>query len=515
MKKLTLALLISSALAGCASYPKHYDKPLGATDLQTQKADEWGAIPALTFMQSRAGVVVRKYHEVPASIMSRPIKLKFNNAATPTLRTVLFALGAQGFRLVPQLDDTLLAKPWTGNFEGTVGELLRDISVLHNLAFEYRNGAVYLLTSNRFSAALPQHKEFLERVVTALKEMGATDARADVLSGQVYYTAKPDVAAYLSDYLESIARNAAMVSLQVAVLTVSMDREVNIGFDWAKFAVMRGSGGMRSNLSSLFGDQYTPQVSATGNLGTDMATNVSNAAAQTLAGSLVSYVGGEGFGYRFANKAFSLTAALKALSTYGDARTEQNVILGTLSGLPVTISSGDDIPYVKSIGSSTAAGGAISGSTTTENIRSGLQLEVTPNFDASDGMLVTSVKVDMSTLVGFRELSAGANLGTLSQPQMKNLGFENVGRLNAGDTVIIGGISYDQLSNNYTNFPGMEKLPTGSKAEKVTRNAIYIVVRPSVVVFTPNANEMNAKLRALEAQAQAPAPASAMAGETK
>jgi type II secretory pathway component GspD/PulD (secretin) len=155
------------------------------------------------------------------------------------------------------------------------------------------------------------------------------------------------------------------------------------------------------------------------------------------------------------------------------------------------------------VGSSTASGGATTGSAQTDIIKSGLKLEVTPNFDAQDGSVFTQVKVDMSTLVGFRELSAGQNLGNLSQPQMKNLNFENVGRLNAGDTVIVGGISYDQISNNYTNFPGMEKMATGSKAQTVNRNAIYIVVRPTVVIFTPKANELNAKLQAMESQAAA------------
>ena len=220
-----------------------------------------------------------------------------------------------------------------------------------------------------------------------------------------------------------------------------------------------------------------------------------------MTGSLLSFAGSEGFGFKFANDAFSLTAALKALSTYGNARTEQNVVLGTLSGQPVKISSGNDIPYVKSIGAATTSGGATQGSSQTETIKSGLKIEVTPNFDASDGTVITQVKVDMSTLVGFRELSAGQNLGSLSQPEMQNLGFENVGRLSAGETIIVGGITYDQLSNNYTNFPGMEKLNTGSKAEKVNRNAIYIVVRPTVVIFTPQAAELNAKLRAAEAEA--------------
>lgn len=535
MKKLTLAVLIAAALSGCASFPGGYDKPPQAQDIKAEKRDEWSDLPAVTFVQSNAGVAIRKYNDLPADLLNKRVDLSFKADMHATLSDVLLGLGAQGVRLVSRLSDETMKKPWPiRTFEGNVGALLDNISVTYNVGSEYRNGNVFLVESNKYSATLPQHKEFLDSVAKALKEMGATDVRSDVMSGKVYYSAKPESVDYIEDYLHTTSKNAAMVTLQVAVLSVSVNRDVNLGFDWAKFAVMRGTGGMRSDLTSIFNNNTstgstggisngsttgstgtssgstsgtgtsgtdTTAGTGTGSTGTGTGTTVGNVVSTAAKlGSMLSFAGADGFGFKFANNAFSLNAAIKALSTYGDARTEQNVLLGTVSGLPVKINSGDDIPYTKSVGASTAAGGATTGSATTETIKSGLKLEVVPNFDAQDGSVFTQVKVDMSTLVGFRELSAGQNLGTLSQPQMKNLNFENVGRLNAGETVIVGGITYDQLSNNYTNFPGMEKLPTGSKAQKVNRNAIYIVVRPTVVIFTPKANELNAKLQALQAQ---------------
>ena len=545
MKKLTIALMVAAALSGCASFPDHFDKPLGPGEIQTEKRDEWGNVPAVTFVQSNAGVAIRKHNELPDEVTAKRVNLGFNGSTQATLDDVIVGLTAQGFKLVSRLSEENMKKAWPVRaFQGDFGTLLENISVTYNVAYEYRNGTVFLVESNKFSATLPQNKDFLDKVAGNLKEMGATDVRADVLSGKVYYSAKPEAVEYIEDYLHTISKNAAMVTLQVAVLSVTMNRDVNLGFDWAKAAVMRGTGGMRTDMSSIFANNNTNnngmtngQV-GTGTNGANGATagngsntstaNTSNGTGtgagtgtgtgtgtgavvdtvkQLVTGSLLSYAGADGFGFKFANNAFSLTSAVKALSTYGNARTEQNVLIGTVSGLAVKINSGDDIPYTKSIGSSTASGGSTMGSAQTDVIKSGLKLEVTPNFDAQDGTVFTQVKVDMSTLVGFRELSAGQNLGNLSQPQMKNLNFENVGRLSAGETVIVGGISYDQLSNNYTNFPGMEKLATGSKAQTVNRNAIYIVVRPTVVIFTPKANELNAKLQALESQAAAAAKA--------
>lgn len=505
MKKLTLALMISAALGGCASFPEHYDKPINTDDITQQMTDEWSNMPAVTFVKSNAGMVVKKHNTVPEEIRKKRVNIAFNGGMQATLAELFSVLNTQGYRVSGlRLSDDTKKKLWpVRQFDAPLGDLLDDLSANYNIAFEYRNNMIYMVEGNRYSASLPQHKDFLEKVSAALKDLGATEIRSDVLAGQVYYTAKPDVADYIEEYLNTISKNSAMVTLQVAVLTVGVNRDVNLGFDWAKFAVMRGSGGMKADVGSILKSATTTPVVAPGTNGTTGTggTTVANAAAAAVTGSLLSYAGAEGFGFKFANDAFSLTAALKALSTYGNARTEQNVVLGTLSGMPVKINSGNDIPYVKSIGAATAAGGATQGSSQTDTIKSGLKIEVTPNFDASDGTVITQVKVDMSTLIGFRELSAGQNLGSLSQPEMQNLGFENVGRLSAGETIIVGGITYDQLSNNYTNFPGMEKLNTGSKAEKVNRSAIYIVVRPTVVIFTPQAAELNAKLRAAEVEA--------------
>lgn len=502
MKKLTLALLISAALGGCASFPEDYQKPVKVDDVAQQMSDEWSNLPSVTFVQSNTGVVVRKHNTVPESLSSKRVNISFNGGVQATLGELFQVLNIQGFKVsAVRLSEDTKKKVWPiRQFDATLGDLLGDLTSNYNIAVEHRNGMTYLVEGNRYSASLPQHKDFLAKVADALKDLGATEIRADVLAGQVYYTAKPDVADYVEDYLNTISKNSAMVTLQVAVLTVGMNRDVNLGFDWAKLAVQRGSGGMKADVGSILKSSTgtTATTGTTGTTGTDAAAAVAQA---VLQGSMLSFGGAEGFGYKFANDAFSMTAALKALSTYGSARTEQNVVLGTLSGLPVKINSGNDIPYVKSVGAATAAGGATTGSSQTDTIKSGLSLEVTPSFDATDGTVITQVKVDMSTLVAFRELSAGQNLGTMSQPEMQKLGFENVGRLNAGETIIVGGITYDQLSNNYTNFPGMEKLNTGSKAEKVNRNAIYIVVRPTVVIFTPKATELNAKLRAAEAEA--------------
>lgn len=501
MKKLILPLLIAAALAGCSSFPANYDKPLQTQDAVSGMKDSWSALPAVSYIQSNTGVLVRKYHELPEAVANRPVKLAFKQGVAVSVDDLIYALRSDGYKVVNRLKESAKLGLQTTEFSGSLGELLTELTAEHNIAFEYRNGVIFLTETNRYAVSLPQHQTFMAQVAEAMKALGAVDTRVDVNAGMVYYFAKPDVADYLGEYLASVANNSAMVTLQVAVLTLGSHRDVSLGFDWAALMLQGGTGGFAPGLASAGAGAVVGAVPGVVGGVAGALTGGAATAAVSKIGSLLA-MDGNGVGLKIGSPNFSLTAAIKAMSNYGNARTDQNVTLGTLNGLPVKISSGNDIPYIKNIGSSTAAGGATAGSTSADIIKSGLKLEVTPNFDASDGSVVTQVKVDLSTLVGFRELSAGAQLGTLSQPEMQNLAFENVGRIKAGETIVLGGITYDQLTKNYTNLPGMEDQATGSKSEKTSRNSIYIVVRPTVVIFTPKANELNAQ----RARASAPAP---------
>lgn len=474
MKKLILSLMIAGVLTGCASFPEHYEKPAAQTDVTKQMQDAWSAIPSISYLKSNTGLAVRKFNKIPEGLAKTQVKVLFHQGAGATVDDLLYALQQQGVRVASRLEKSKDKELNLVNYSGNLGKLLDDLATFYNLSYEYRNGVIFMTETARYAVAMPQYDGLMKKVEEALKAMGANDVRPDVQAGQVYYEASADNAQEIAEYLEVIGKNSAMVTLQIAVLTVSHNRDVALGFDWAQVMASRGSGGMAPSM----------QKDATS---TDGGT--------VPLGSLLSFTGGSGLAYKFTNDAFSLTAAIKALSTYGEARTDQNVVLGTVSGLPVKISSGNDIPYVKSVGAATTSGGSTSGSTETAIVNSGLKVEVTPNFDANDRSVTTKVNVDMSSLVGFRELKAGTQVGSLSQPEIQKLTFENVGRLAVGETLVVGGISYDQLSNNYTNLPGMESAPTGSKSDKVNRHSIYIVIRPTVVAFVPDAPKRQAEKR--------------------
>lgn len=522
MKKPLLLALVAAILSGCAAFPEHYETPVLVDDVAKQQKDQWSSTQPITRVVSATGVAVRKFNDVPAALRNQAVQLKLDASAPLTIADLVTALRAHGLRVATSLKETGAAEV-PADFNGTLGDLLDLFAAEQNIAYEFRNDTVFLTEAGRYVVTLPQHEEFLKKIAEAVKEMGGTNVRSDVRAGRLYYSAKPDVAQYLEEYIATIGKNSAMVNLQVAVITVRLTRDVNLGLDWSKLQVGGGRGDLGPGVTPLgtslgsigkgTGSSSSSSGSGTsgGTTGSGSTTGSGTEEEAIKLGTALGFIGGSGFAAQHVSSNFSLAAAINALSTYGNARAEQNVIMGTLSGLGVKIGSGNEIPYVKKIGSSTASGGSTSGSAETDIVKSGLTLQITPSFAADDNSVVTTMDVDMSSLVAFRELTAGKDLGTLSYPEMQKLVFSNVGRLQVGETLVVGGITYDQLDNNYTALPGMEKQPLGSKAEKTSRYAVYIVVRPTVTVFeapapAPKPIPVAAPALPLVAPAVAPAP---------
>lgn len=526
-----VAALALAALAGCTSFPKDYQMAEvdSQGDVITQYQDNWSAIPAIRYVQSTAGASVSKYFTLPQKIAQRQVDINLDARAKLTVGELTDVLRTQGYRVVSQLTDSAQNPLLLHRYKGSMEDFMQMLAATQNVAYEYRSGVIFLVEASRFSASLPKSKELLEQVAKSVADMGGQSVHTDMLAGMVYYSAKPNISDYIAEYLDRISQNSAMVTLQIAVVTVSLNRDADRGFDWGSVLANNGAGTPTSMLSNGVAGAGMNQMqsgypgyggypsaggypgypgaggypnygngSVGGAFGSAVGSAVGDAAAKVAKGSVFSFTGGTGLGYMFNSQNFSLTAAIKALSTFGTARTEQNVVLGTVSGMPVKMESGDEIPYVKEIGAAGVYGSGLMGSSSTDVKKTGLKLSVLPNFDAADNSVMADIGVEMSTLVGYIQLNAGNALGTQSQPQMRNLKFSNLGRLRVGGTLIVGGITYNQVSDTYNGLPGVEELPIGSKVSKTEKSSVYIVVRPTVVIFSPDAKRLNAEIAAAE-----------------
>ena len=470
--KFTLIASMVAALCGCASFPENYDKLPANDAVSSDMEKKWASLPAVRYVAAQTGTSVRKRSPLPLHVAATPLNFTLN--AKTTLGQFISALELQKIRVVLKASSEKSdARMVLTNFTGSVGEFIDQLAITHDLDYEFMDGVILLREGIRYMVTMPQNPELLERIPAAMTALGASNVKVDVDSGLVTYEAPATVRRDVDMYLERMAANSSMVALQIAVIDLRLNRDAGSGFDWNEFTAKWGTGLDNTNAT-------TP----TGSTGTTKPTTPTTPIISTgrALGSVMSLSGG-GFGLRIDEAKFSLVAAIKLLSKYGKAQTNQDVLVSTLSGAPVKISSGTQIPYVSGVGAVAAAGGAVSGSVNTATVNSGLKIDIIPRYDASEHLVVTNVKAKLSSLVRFRELSAGNTVGTISQPEIQELEFENISRMRPGEIILLGGISYDQVSESYTSLAGLEKSKLGSEAVTTNRHAIFIVIRPSITIF--------------------------------
>lgn len=467
------AVIAQALLVGCSSFPVDADKLPSQASTVKEVETNWASVPAVQVVDSNAGKSVRQRKPLPHSHASKRLKIDLESRAT--LEEIIRAAELQGFKIILKTSsDKKSEELHFSKFDGTFEEFVEALAISHDIDYEFMNGITVITEGVRYMVTVPQNKTLLERVAPTIEGLGATNVKYDLDSGLITYEASARVSRDIDIYMEKMTSNASMVALQVAVIDVRLNRDRASGFDWKEFTAKWGTAI----------DAAAATVATPATVGAAVATSVT----ERVLGRTGTFTG-NGFGIKLDEKKFSLVAAVKLLSTYGQAKTTQDVLISTMGGAPVKISSGNQIPYVTGIGSVTAAGGAVSGSVNTSTVNSGLKMEIIPRFDAADQFVMTELKAKLSSLVRFRELSAGNTNGTLSQPEMQELEFENISRLRPGEIILLGGISYDQISENFTSIAGLERTKTGSDSLTTNRHAIFIVIRPSVTIFKPNAGD--------------------------
>lgn len=478
---------------------------------------------------------------IPAALRSVPLEIRFPQDAT--LRDLVAATTASApnvqiaFRFTKDKSEDILKRkiPFV-RYEGTLGNFLDSLRTAMGVVVFHENGLIYISDREQYSVVVPQNEEMLDSLAKELKDLGADDIVASVRGGRIVYSASAAVQRdVIAPYLDRYSRNMALVTIQTALVSVSITDDSSTGFDWNKLKVAFDS--RNSKLSALTSGTSATATTANGlvnpatglataglgaagygatGLGTTgLATGVGSAASSgiglstvdpgrvmdlTKDGLVVSSTSLGRLGGAFG--ATSITGAIDFLSNFGTTKVDQNVQMKTLSGTEVKLRSGQQVPYVRGVQLSGAGygngygnqyGGGL-GSSLTDKVETGLTMEVTPYYDADAEVVTMEVDVKLKEILSFVELNAGNQIGTFTQPLTQDQELTDIVRIQAGRTVVIGGLQSDSET-----FTGVE--PTalrnatasraggsgvfGNRSQKVKRNALFIILRPAVTVFVP------------------------------
>lgn len=359
-------------------------------------------------------------------------------------------------------------------FQGTVQELLEVVSLMTDVSFKGAGAFILARPGIEYYVDLPQDELLVNRVARDLAALGATNVVTSIDAGSVTFNAGASRDRVLRDYMKRLERNNAMIGLQVAVVSVSHDRDRNVGVDWSSLQATLGGASIGSENGANGNGTGAPAVGESPSAGVAAAASAVNRVSGTMTGSNLSlaYLGGD----------FELRGLVNMLSRYGTTETKQNLVLRTLSANPVRIRSGQSTPYISEINVS-STGDSVTGGTETDVAETGLTLNITPYYNDKTGLVTMNVDLEMSSIIAFINLSAGNQLGQLTQPDIQEQSFSNAARLSAGETVILGGITYDQVSVDGNTLSPLEALSVDGEQYSRQQNSLFVVLRPTVTIY--------------------------------
>lgn len=495
MKKSAIYAAIAASvitLSGCSGLqiPDNVSLPTQA-EISEEVEQQWAnTTPAIRTVKLDKGFVIHSPDRIPEDIANKRIEVVFSKHAT--LDDLSSVLSPLGFYMIVPNEEIRKKNIVIYDFKGRFGDFMGAVSMAHDLSFSWLPGNVMMIEEDKpYTLQIPQNENVSKAIEENITALGAKDAKVSVQAGTIHYRASEAKQRQIVNMIESMGLNAAVVSMQVAIVNVTLDRERNTGFDWGSLKVGIGA-------QDLEPKDESPAFVGTNPDGTPIAAPVSGEDEVSLGSNLrdlATFVGltKEGVAINMAKGDFNFMSAFRMLSTYGEAKTSQSVLMDSLSGEEVAIKSGQKIPYIESVGvnsgNSFGNNNNSLGSTDISEVDIGLELKLTPFYDNRSQTVTIGVDLSLSSLLRYVELSAGNQLGSVSRPLTQEQAFTDLVRVKAGESLIIGGLTYDSVNDNRSNLNFLENTKTASQAKKISRTAMFILLRPTVTVFESGVEE--------------------------
>jgi len=491
-------LLLLATVAGCAM-PETGALPGRSQILAEQKAAMTAeeGIPVVRVPVAKGMLVAKSIRQpLPPEIGARRLAVSFP-ASRSTLESLVAMISYGGVRVAERLGDTpsqdFLSRPLPfRSFSGTLQDLTEVLRTGIGVVSWWQDGTLFLADQDRFALAVPQNAEVVQTISKELASLGAKDISASLRGGQIVFSAPPSLQReVIEPYIDRIHRNMAMIGIQLAVVDLGLTDTSASGFDWNAFSAQLASSGVTSTAASA-------TSASTGTVASNLASSAvtSTSSGTSLAAPLTAALSGN-VNVMGVDAALSVAGAINFLSRFGTTNTRQNVELRTLSGTEVALRSGQTIPYVSGIGVNALSGSSTNsnllGSAQTSTVKTGLTIKLTPLFDSGSSIVTIDLNVLVNSLLEFRQLQAGSQVGTLTQPVTQEQSLNDIVRVVAGNTVIIGGLQIDNASYTGSEPVFMREGGTaadvaepsviGNRTQDRKKQALFIIIRPTVTVF--------------------------------
>ncbi len=284
----------------------------------------------------------------------------------------------------------------------------------------------------------------------------------------------------VQEFIDKVQSSAKrQVLIEASIVEITLNDQYQAGIDWSKL----------SNTGALDGFTFRQTLTGVG------------AALPIAATSPVA------IGYSKNNTAIgNIAASVRLLQTFGNAKVLSSPKMMVLNSQTAILKVVDNLVYFtieSSIAGGTATTAALQSFTTTPHtIPVGVWMSVTPQVN-ENGAVTLNVRPTIArksgdvqdpnpnlAAVGATPTSPARAGISSTIPQIQVREMESMLQVNSGNTVILGGLMQDDISNITNGVPGLLDVPVVGNAFKAKNNTVkktelVIFLRPTVI---PNAS---------------------------
>ena len=305
----------------------------------------------------------------------------------------------------------------------------------------------------------------------------------NVQSGVIMVRAMPaevrNVEAFLRLMQVTIERQ---VILEAKIMNVQLNDQSQSGVNWSVFGKSGSNTGIVGNLNA------NTQLASSGNgnllsgdLGASSGNVIANAATTALGGPL----------FAVALQGANFAALLSFLETQGDVQVLSSPRIATINNQKAVLKVGTDEFFVTGISSNTTAS---TGATTTspevtlQPFFSGIALDVTPQIDKDDNIILhMHPSISQVTTVN-KQLNLGGASGAINLPLASSNVSEtdSIVRTHDGRVIAIGGLMTESSISNKSKVPGLGDIKgVGNafrqKGSTTSKTELVILLKATVV----------------------------------
>ncbi len=338
----------------------------------------------------------------------------------------------------------------TAHFEQTtVGDALDAIVSMAGCGWEQRGGIILVFHSRPISKVFGLDYTLSDSFRAELEGLLSDGGRIvfDPASSGIMVIDAPANVKRIESYLALADPDRQQVMIEASIVEVSLGKDDEMGVDWN-----------RIDYSLLNADGVTGEITQSlapgASTGTDQQT------------------GWDGFQFAVSHERGS--ALLRAIATNTNMDLLSAPKIATLNNQKAVIKVTERVPYIKT-STDIAEAGFISTKEETEFEEVGIILEATPQISA-DGSVFLSIRPEIS------EVTSWFN----GQPVVDSRSVETTIKVGDGQTVIIGGLLRDGVTQTINKVPLLGDIPglgllLRSKREVQTKTELLILITPRIV----------------------------------